>query len=274
MGEIDFDAIEDWATLLRSVLQDLLPQDIEYLLVSRRPEFVEDALAILFEHADRDAVIDATLDWVRSGEIVGCHGTRLTPEEVESIRELGLLPLDASARRIRLTRALSGHPQWQSVASRLDEALDEHGRGQRAGEREGQVHLTLSRSGLVNDFNHYLSYGSEFDQHVAHYLLGDGGKDLLREDGTPTLLKFAVPGAVALDVANPFFGIDDMRRQGGVPNIVNEFLKAWSYALAHPGFQSSSLQVDCGLFFQRAVPAEWLIAAELVVSSKIVSISG
>lgn len=187
MAEIDFDAIDDWAPPLRSVLQDLLPPEIENVLVSRRPEFVEDALDILFEHSDRDAVIDATLDWVRSGKIVGYHGTRLTPEEVESIRELGLLPLDASARRVRLTRALSGHPQWQSVVSRLDEALEKHGRGQRAGGREGQVHLTLSRSGLVNGFNHYLSHGSEFDQHVAHFLLGDEGKDLLREDGAPTV---------------------------------------------------------------------------------------
>lgn len=273
MAEIDFDVIDDWAPPLRSVLQDLLPPEIENVLVSRRPEFVEDALDNLFEHSDRDAVIDATLDWVRSGKIVGYHGTRLTPEEVESISELGLLPLDASARRVRLTRALSGHPQWQSVVSRLDEALEKHGRGQRAGGRERQVHLTLSRSGLVNGFNHYLSHGSEFDQHVAHFLLGDEGKDLLRKDGAPTVLKFAVPGAVALEVAHPFFGIDDVRRRGDVPNIINEFLKAWSYALAHPGFQSSSLRVDCGLFFRRAVPAEWLIAAEPVAYSEIASVS-
>ncbi len=68
------------------------------MLISRRPEFVEDALDILFEHADRDAVIDATLDWVRSGKLIGYHGIRLTPEEIESIRKPGLLPLDASVR--------------------------------------------------------------------------------------------------------------------------------------------------------------------------------
>lgn len=249
-------------------------QRLKPVLVSRRPEFVEDALDILFEHSDRDAVVDATLDWLRSGEIIGYHGTRLTPEEVESVRDLGLLPLDASARRVRLTRALSGHPQWQSVVSRLDEALEKHGRGQRAGGREGQVHLTLSRSGLVSGFSHYLSHGSEFDQHVAVYLLGDEGKDLLREDGTPILLKFAVPGADALEVAHPLFGIDDVRRQGEVPNIVNEFLKAWNYALAHPGFQSSTLRVDCGLFYRKPVPADWLIAAESVAYSENASVSG
>ncbi len=273
MAKIDFDAIDDWASPLHSVLQGLLPKGIENILISRRPEFVEDALDILFEHADRDAVIDSTLDWVRSGKIVGYHGTRLTPEEIESIRELGLLPLDASARRIRLTRALSEHPKWQSVSSRLDEALEKHGRGQCAGGREGQVHLTLSRSGLVSGFNHYLSHGSEFDQHVAYYLLGDEGKNLLGEDGTPILLTFAVPGAVALEVAHPFLGIDDLRRQGDVPNIVNEFLKAWSYALAHPGFLSSTLRVDCGLFFRKTVPADWLMAAEPAAYSESASVS-
>ncbi len=274
MAEIDFDEIDDWAPPLRSVLKVFLPPDIENILVSRRPEFVEDALDAIFEVSDRNAIIDTTLDWVRSETIVGYHGTRLTPEEIESIRDRGLLPLDASARRIRLARALSKHPQWRSVSSRLDEALEQHGRGQCAGGREGQVHLTLSRSGLVNSFNHYLSHGSEFDQHVAYYLLGDEGKELLREDGAPTLLKFAVPGDVALEVAHPFFGIDDVRRQGDVPNIVSEFLKAWSYALAHPGFQSSTLRVDCGLFFRRAVPPDWLVAVEPLAYSDDSSVSG
>jgi hypothetical protein len=274
MAKINFDTIDDWASPLHSVLQGLLPKGIENILISRRPEYFEDALDAIFEISDRNAIINTTLDWVRSETIVGYHGTRLTPEEIESIRERGLLPLDASARRIRLTRALSEHPQWQSVSSRLDEALEKHGRGQRAGGREGQVHLTLSRSGLVNGFNHYLSHGSEFDQHVAHYLLGDEGKELLREDGAPTLLNFAVPGDVALEVAHPFFGIDDVLRQGDVPNIVSEFLKSWSYALAHPGFQSSALRVDCGLFFRRAVPPDWLVAVEPVAYSNDSSVSG
>jgi hypothetical protein len=64
MTKIDFDEIEGWAPPLRSVLRGFLPKDIKNILISRRPEFVEDALDILFEYADRDAVIDATLDWV------------------------------------------------------------------------------------------------------------------------------------------------------------------------------------------------------------------
>ena len=261
---LDFDDIDDWTPRLAAALKDHVPGNIGSLLAARSPEYIEDARDILFEVADRDAIIDAALAWVRSSTLAGYHGTRLTEAEVASVRMHGLLPLDARTRRVRLSRALSRHPQWQSVASRMDEALEKHGSGQCAGGREGQVHLTLSRSGLVNGFNHYLSLGSEFDQHVAHYLLGDEGRELLREDGTPTVLKFSVPGAVALEAAHPFFGIDDKRRQGEAPNIVNEFLEAWSYALARPGFQSSSLEADCGLFFRNVVPADWLVVAEPV----------
>jgi hypothetical protein len=261
---IDFDDIESWAPSFTAALKDHLPSNVGSLLAEKTPEYIEDARDILLGLTDRDTIINAALAWVRSSEIAGYHGTRLTHAEVASVRMRGLLPLDARTRRVRLSRALSRHPQWQSVASRMDEALEKHGRGQCAGGREGQVHLTLSRSGLVNGFNHYLSHGSEFDQHVAHFLLGDEGKELLREDGTPTVLKFSVPGPVALDAAHPFFGIDDKRRQGEVPNIVNEFLEAWGYALAHPGFQPSSLEADCGLFFRNVVPADWLVVAEPV----------
>ena len=263
---IDFDSSDEWAPLLAAVLKELLPTDFQQLFSSRQSELVEDAQDLLFELGPRDGIISATLDWIRSVTIVGYHGTRLTAEEVASVREIGLVPLDASARRLRLVRALSKHPQWKSVEGRLDKALYAYGRGQRAGEREGQVHLTLSRSGLIDDFNHYLTHGSEFDQEVAHDLLDEEGKGLLSEDGTPTVLTFGVPGAIALDAADPFSGIDDMRDRGDVSNVVNAFLKAWSYALAYPDFQSSSLQVDCGLFFQKSVPAEWLISAASVAS--------
>jgi hypothetical protein len=98
-------------------------------------------------------VIDATLEWLRSSTIAGYHGTRLTDDEVRSVREKGLLPLDASARKARLVRALSQHSNWNAAVQRLDAVLKEHGPDNRAGHREGQAHLTLSRAGLVNSFN-------------------------------------------------------------------------------------------------------------------------
>ncbi len=232
------------------------------------PEYIEDARDLLFNLADRDAIIDATLEWIRSSTVAGYHGTRLTHAEVDSVRAKGLLPLKAEARRDRLVRALSSHPRWRQVADRLDELIQAHGQGARAGRREDQVHLTLSRSGLMSGFNHYLTHGSEFDQHVAHALLGSQGKELLSQDGAPTLIKCAIPGDVALDAAHPFFSIDDLRSRGDVPNLVDEFLKTWSYKLAHPDFQACTLEVDCGMFFCEIVPAGWIIYVKVLEDTR------
>ena len=137
-----------------------------------------------------------------------------------------------------------------------------HGPGNRAGRRENPVHLTLSKSGLVDGFNHYLTHGSEFDQHVAHNLLGEDGSELLRSDGNPFLVRVRVPGAAALAAAHPIFTLEDVIAQGDTPNIVKEFVEAWSFRLAHPDFQSASLEVDCGMVFRSPVPAEWIVGIE------------
>jgi hypothetical protein len=206
----------------------------------------------------RDAVIDATLTWIRSTKIAGYHGSRLTDAEVASIRAVGLIPLKAETRRLRLKRALSPHPRWREIADKLDAAIQAHGRGGAAGCREDQVHLTLSRAGLTSGFNHYLTHGAEFDQHVAYALLGQDGTDLLARDGQPRVIQVAVPGPLALNAAHLYFSIDDIRNRGDVPNLVNEFLEAWSYRLAHPGFQSRTLKTDCGMIFRSTVPAAWI----------------
>jgi hypothetical protein len=256
---IDFDSIDNWAPELAAALSGHVPDSVAPELAAAAPEFVEDARDLLFELTDRDAVIDATLAWIRSIEIVGYHGTRLTDEEMASVRAIGLIPLKAEARRDRLIRALSPHPRWHEVADHLDAAIQAHGRGNTAGRREGQVHLTLSRAGLTDSFNHYLTHGAEFDQRVAYALLGQDGKELLARDGKPTVIHFAVPGPLALDAAHLHFSIDDLRDRGDVPNLVNQFLEAWSFRLAHPGFQSRTLRIDCGMVFRSAIPAIWII---------------
>jgi hypothetical protein len=93
--------------------------------------------------------------WLQSNEIAGYHGSRLTDEEFHSVKKIGLIPLDAETRRDRLIRALSHHPKWQEVKAKLDETILAYGQGNRAGHREGQVHLTLSKAGLIQSFNHY-----------------------------------------------------------------------------------------------------------------------
>jgi hypothetical protein len=254
---LDFDSIDDWGPCLSVALQRHLPKTISSTLSGAAPEFIEDALRLLFELTEKDSIIDAALAWVRSTQIVGYHGTRLTDAEVASIEQQGLLPLDANTRRTRLARVLSRHPRWADVANGLDAAIQALGEGGKAGQRENQIHLTLSRTGLIEDFNHYLNYGAEFDQHVAHALLGAEGKELLRLDGQPRVVHVAVPGDAALEAAHPSLTIEELRARGDVPNLIDAFLKSWSYRLASPDFQARKLQLDSGMDFRTVVPSEW-----------------
>ena len=164
------------------------------------------------------------------------------------------------SRRARLVRALSCHPRWKEQA--LDAVLLEYGKSNKAGRREGQVSLTLSRCGLLHGFNHYLTHGSEFDQHVANALFGSEGKDLLRKDGKARIIQVAVPGPVALNRANRHFPIAARLQRGQLPNLVEDFLKAWSYTLAHPDFDCGTLKLDCGMGFCEPVPSRWIVNIE------------
>lgn len=255
---MDYDCIDGWHDRLTLSLRGCISDCVKSKMLAANPEYVEDAQELLFGLADRDTVIDTTLSWLRSSQILAYHGSRLIDSEVDAIRIDGLIPLEACARRTRLDRALSKHARWDEVENRLDETIRACGPGMRVGGRENQTHLTLSRSGLTGSFNHYLTYGAEFDQHVAKILLGREGMDLLACDGSPTLIRFAVPGACALAAAHPHFRIEDLRDRGDVPNIVSQFLMVWSYRLAHPGFQTRELRTDCGMVFSSAVPAAWI----------------
>lgn len=252
-----FDSIDDWQDGLAEALRDAVPSDTLRKLRNGKPRYVEDARDWLLER-NRDGIIDATLAWLEANELAGFHGTRLTPPDVEAIRRYGLLPLVAAVRAERLIRSLSGHRRWKEVEPRLPEVLRELGPEWKAGKREGEVHLTLSRAGLTRSFNHYLSHGSEFDQHAARMLLGSEGTDLLASDGAPIIVRVTIPGRLAIEAAHPYFPPDDVRQRGDVPNIVKEFLEAWAFRLSHPNWQSSSLELDCGMVFYDAVPPRWI----------------
>lgn len=256
---IDFDNIDEWATSLENVLRPLMTDSAWEKLTKAKLQYIEDTRDLLFELANREKVIDTTLDWICSKKVAGYHGTRITETEVASIKLNGLLPLSAITRRDRLIRALSSHPKWLEESKRLDKVLQSHGRGNREEKREGQAHLTLSMSGLVHGFNHYLVYGSEFDQNVARELLGQDGIKLLSHDGESKIVKFAIPGELALKAAHPFFSVEDIRAKDETPNLVKEFLEAWSYKASNPSFQSRQLKVDCGMIFWNTVPADWIV---------------
>ena len=96
---IDFDVIDDWAPQLDAVLAPFVSPPARCKLLDASPRYLEDARDILFQVANRDAVIDAAVKWFHSETLAAYHGTRLTEDEVMSVRTEGLLPLNARSRR-------------------------------------------------------------------------------------------------------------------------------------------------------------------------------
>lgn len=251
---LDFDDNHTWAPRLTAALTDIVPQDLFKELAAATPEYIEDACEMLLAGANAKRIIEKSITWIQSNEIAAYHGTRLTKSDLDSILIRGLVPLDPASRRTRLERTLSLHPDWRQVADQLDAALNKYGSGARAGRREGQLHLTLSRAGLIDGFNHYLTHGSEFDQQVAHNLLGTSGRELLRRDGEATVLRVAIAGDKALSACNRYWSVDERLAKGEPPNLVREFLTAWSYGLANPEFKCTTPpQRDCGLMFRATI---------------------
>src|SRR5216684_1213206 len=144
---------------------------------------------------------------------------------------MGWLLYSRRTRRAALEKKSSTHSRWETVKDNLEPLLEKLSGKHEIGHREGQVHATLSRAGLLHGFNHYLTHGAEFDQHAAYRLMGDDGNELLAQYGRPVLITLAVPGDKALKAANPFREIG-----GDIPNVVREVIEVWSYWLAYPDF--------------------------------------
>jgi|GEM_PF-940195 len=261
---IDFDDASTWEPELAARLQHYVPARIRQQLCNDPPEYVDDAWHKLRAAADGRALIEATLQWIRENTVAAYHGTRLAAQDEAAIRRQGLRPLVAEERRSRLVRALECHPSWLEISGQLDAVLVDLGADLGAGQRVGQVHLTLSRAALVDEFNHYLAYGSEFDQHACRALLGKDGLQLLARDGAATVLRVEVPGVLALRAAHSIFSIEDVLAKGSTPNIVRELLTVWSYRLAYPAYLASKFKPDCGLRFDEVVPSAWITAFERV----------
>lgn len=259
MALLAFDDPSTWEASLIEALGDRFTSRIGAL---RKPhEYVEDSQNTLLAN-DRRTIVQMTLSWVRHNSIAAYHGSRLSPDELQSVHAIGLTVLDPASRGTRLERALSAHPNWAEAGQKLESAVERAGRGVTIGNRSGQAHLTLSKAGLTKNFNHYISRGSEFDQLIAHQLLGEEGEALLEQDGAGYVFEFSVPGQDAIDAANPHFTAEQTIERGDVPNIANEFLKALSYRVCKPQFDPARLTANCGLVFLRNIPANWLQSSE------------
>lgn len=259
---IDFDSAGIWIPCLDQALEPLMRKGVREAIGRAKFEYIDDALRSVFELADREALVNRTIAWVRERTIIAYHGTRLGKSEVKSIRTQGLRPLSAAERLPRIRRALSKHIRWPEVAEQLEETLATCGPKGRYGSRENQVHLTLSRAGLINGFNHYLTYGSEFDQRAAYHLLGEDGVALLEADGSPYVIQVRVPGVRALEAAHPYFSVEDLLSRGDIPNMIRHFMAVWSFRISTPSFSPAALKTDCGLVFFESVPYDWIMACE------------
>ena len=185
---LDFDSNCTWVPLLTNAIGSLMSHSARERIRAEKPELVEDALCLLFSCTKRERIIDTTLKWIRTDTVAGYHGSRLIDSEVESIRSRGLLPLEAPSRRERLVRTLSRHPRWNPET--LNAALVMYGESNKAGRRESQVHLTLSRCGLLHAFNQYLTHGSRIRPTCGvRPSVGTEGKELLRKDGKARVMR-------------------------------------------------------------------------------------
>ena len=63
---VDFDNNCIWVLLLTEAVGSLLPNAAREKLLVEKPEFVEDALDLLFSCTNREEIINATLEWIRT----------------------------------------------------------------------------------------------------------------------------------------------------------------------------------------------------------------
>ncbi len=256
-----FDNASEWEDSLALALEPVVGQAVRDKIAKQRGRYIEDAARVLFNHADRSTVIQMTIDWIESRCIAGYHGTRLTESEVRSVRDNGLIPLKIGSRVTRITRALSPHRDWPTRERVLIDAIASDQVGPQAN-RENQVHLTLSRSALVNGFNHYLRYGSEYDYNLTSRLFGDSGLDLLAKDGSPFVICVCVPGREALLAANPYRHQSEWLASGEPIGLVDCFLEVWAHRIVEPRFNPSDCNYDIGMIFGQAVPKDWIAGFE------------
>lgn len=255
--KFDFDTIGEWAPRLSAALDSLVPNRLRERVKTGPVTWLDDALDIILEDVEPSDLIGATRAWLHAQTIVAYHGSRLSADEITSVRAGGLMALDPAARRDRLAATLSRHPSWTEASIGLDAAVRDFGDGQ-FGRRQGQAHLTISRGALLTAFNHYLVEGSEFDQAVAVELLGKGARALLQEGRSPVLFTVEMPGPRAMGVGERWL------RDGEMPGLVRLVLQFWANWLYDPALDPGMQHVDFGLIFYEDIPPDWVADATLI----------
>jgi hypothetical protein len=260
--KFDFDSIGEWAPRLSAALEALVPNRTLERVRTGQVELLEDALEIILEDVEQSDLISTTRTWLRAQTIMAFHGSRLSPDEIASVRRGGLMMLDPAKRKDRLAHILSRHPGWAEASARFDAAIRDFSDG-RFGRRQGQAHLTISHGALLTAFNHYLIEGSEFDQAVAVELLGKDARLLLQDGRSPVLFTVGVPGDRATEVGERWL------RDGEMPGLVRHTLQFWANWLYDPALKPGTQHVDFGLIFYENVPAAWIEDAAMIDEGRL-----
>ena len=257
----EFDDGASWLPILAASLGALLPRNARDLISSTQPDGPWSASETLSKAVDIDAVYEAMRRWVSERDVAAYHGTRLNPVQRGSVARNGLRRLVPADRSTAIEAFLGEHPRWDEIRHRVPEALAFMERGG-AGNRAGQVHLTLSREGLVKGFNHYLVEGSEFDHHVANYLLGEECHEQNRRRGEAILYRVRLSGEEALAAANLF---GEMKH----PNLLREVFQSVSWFLSTGDTETSALELDCGMILYRDVEPADIIETITIPDSEL-----
>jgi hypothetical protein len=210
-------------------------------LARSAPEYIEDARDWLYDRLGREHVVEGVSRQLERSHVRLFHGTRLTDAELDQVRQEGLRPLRLADRMPHIAAVLRYHPRWLEVEAGLADAIQALGPGAQAGRREdGCVDVCFSRSGLLLECNHYLTYGAEVDTHIAYRLFGDHSANrLLRFHRKPYLISFDVPFEAAARGSH-----SEGELGGGRGILTGMLVGAWAYRRAHEQFRVTN-QLDC-----------------------------
>lgn len=253
---IDYDEIDVWRPWFAAIMSEIADNALIEKARRARPQYLEDARNIFVQELGQQALIDHLHDRLKPFRVRVFHGTRVTDDELSQIKAQGLRSLILSDRRKALIDIFQQHPNWMERAYLLDRLIDEMGPAAVMGKREdGCVHVCLSRNGLLRGCNHYLMYGAEVDQHIAHGLFDDrSGYDMLRLHRKPQLISFTAPFPEAACAANPF-GFPPI----DLPSLLECFLSAWAFSLSHPEYSVKNERDTVALRFSSPITADRLV---------------
>ncbi|MFB9224008.1 hypothetical protein [Paracoccus cavernae] len=260
---IIYDLFETWDQSFGETIINLVGQSAVDSHRKMTFQYIQDAGDHIANHTDVSTASTAIQSWIAANVFCVYHGTRLLGREIHSIRQDGLRPLIAKDRESRLRAIFHQSPRWSIVKSKLAPAIEDIGSKGKYGSREGQIHFSLSRSGLENDFDHYLNYGSEFDQHVANDLFNDQtGLQLLKSATVPLLLHVQVSGDQLINGAHPIYSYDDIIASEEIPGLARTFLNTWAYKISNPNFDIKKLRTDCCMMLKNTIPPSHIIKIE------------